>query len=423
MDTAGAAIGSHKPAGLSGPRLIAVNRFYAPDHSATAQLLADLAEARARAGVAVTVITSRLRYDDPAARLPAREIINGVAVIRVWTSRFGRAGLIGRSVDYVTFYILAFLALFCETRAGDTILAKTDPPLVSIPAALVAKLKRAHLINWCQDLFPEIAASLGLRWAEGVLGRSLVSLRNWSLRQARTNIVCCEKMGDHLIAQGVMPGRLHVIHNWPDAKIRPLPRRAGEPFTIAYSGNLGRAHDLGAIIALIERTASIPDLAWLFIGGGAGRDRLKQVAVERAIGNITFAPYAACSAMSESLARADLHLVSLEPACEGLMMPSKLYGIMAAGRPTLFLGSPEGAVAQILRTHDAGISLDSARPETFAAGVQSLKDDPDRLAAMGRNARRAFERHYSTARSLEAWSGILTPAPATADIDHERLAV
>jgi glycosyltransferase involved in cell wall biosynthesis len=219
------------------------------------------------------------------------------------------------------------------------------------------------------------------------------------------------------------PTRLQVIHNWPDARIRPLPRRAGERFTIAYSGNLGRAHDVNAIIALVERTDSIPDLTWLFIGGGAGCDRLKQVTDQRALGNVMFEPAVACSRLSESLARADLHLVSLEPTCEGLMMPSKLYGIMAAGRPTLFLGSPEGAVARILRAHDAGIALDSTRPDAYLPTVRSLKEDPVRLAAMARNARLAFERHYSADRSLKAWKDILTGAPASPEIDNERLAV
>jgi colanic acid biosynthesis glycosyl transferase WcaI len=410
-DTGGAAIDNHEAARLTRPCLIAVNRFYAPDHSATAQLLTDLAEAYARAGGAATIITSRLRYDDPGANLPAREIINGVIICRVWTSRFGRANLIGRSVDYATFYVLASLALLREAHAHDTILANTDPPFVSLPTAVVARLKRAHLVNWCHDLFPEIAAALGHRWVRGVFGKSLLALRNWSLRQARTNIVLCEGMRNHLIAQGVTPTRLQVIHNWPNARIRPLPRHAGERFTIAYSGNLGRAHDVDAIIALVERTDSISDLAWLFIGGGAGYDRLKQVAGQRALGTIMFEPPVASSGLSESLARADLHLVSLDPTCEGLMMPSKLYGIMAAGRPALFLGSPEGAVARILQAHDAGITLDSTRPDAYVPTIRSLKEDPVRLAAMARNARLAFERHYNADRSLKAWKDILTNSP------------
>lgn len=150
-------------------RCIALNCFSAPDHPATAQLLTDLAENLVRHGHSVTVITSGLRYDGPKAILPARETIYGVEVRRVWTTRFGRATIWGRALDYASFYLSAFLVLLAETRKGDTILAKTDPPLISVPAAIAARLKGTRLVNWCQDLFPETAAALGFRWA-GELG-------------------------------------------------------------------------------------------------------------------------------------------------------------------------------------------------------------------------------------------------------------
>ncbi len=140
------------------------------------------------------MITSRLRYDDPAADLPAREERNGVRIRRVRTSRFGRHWLPGRALDYGSFYLSATLALLREVRPGDTILAKTDPPLLSVPAWLVGRLRRAELCNWCQDLYPELAAALGLRWAAGPLGRLLRRLRNASLRGARMNVAICEAL-------------------------------------------------------------------------------------------------------------------------------------------------------------------------------------------------------------------------------------
>ena len=245
-------------------RVIAVNRFYAPDSSATAQLLTDLAEHLTASGQPVTVVTSRMRYDDPTARLPARETLNGVTIRRVWTTRFGRAGLWGRGLDYASFYLSSLVVLLAEARPGDTILAETDPPLISIPACLAARLRRAHLVNWCQDLYPETAAALGLDWAAGPIGKVLRRLRNWSLNQADCNVVLCDSMLSHLQAEAVPETRLRVIHNWPAPDIRPLPRhrRADEPFTICYSGNLGRTHNVEAIIDLIARTRAVPGLAY-----------------------------------------------------------------------------------------------------------------------------------------------------------------
>lgn len=398
------------------PQLIMINRFYAPDHSATAQLLTDLAEHLAAQGGLVTIIASRLRYDDPEAALPARETLNGVTIRRVWTTRFGRAGLLGRSLDYASFYFSAFLALLAEARSGDTILAKTDPPLISIPAAVVAKLKGARLVNWCQDLFPETAASLGLRWAAGPIGQFLRRLRNWSLRQAAVNIALCDAMRLRLMAEAVPEERIRVIHNWPDSAIAPLPRdRAqGDPFIICYSGNLGRAHNVEAVLDLIDRTRDLPGLHWRFVGGGAGMSRLKAHIQSQA--TVTVEGYAPRSALAESLSRSDAHLISLDPACEGLIMPSKLYGILAAGRPVLFLGRKDGAVARILEAADAGLTLDLERPASWRPAIAALIADRDRRVALQRNARAAYERDYTRARALAAWREVLVPAPCAAAV-------
>lgn len=403
-------------------RLICLNRFYAPDHSATAQLLTDLAEDLARHGQAVTIITSRLRYDDPKASLPPRETLNGVTIRRVWTTRFGRAGLWGRGLDYGSFYLAAFLALLVEAGCRDTILAKTDPPLISIPAAIAARLKGARLVNWCQDLFPETASALGLSWAAGPLGRLLRSVRNWSLRQSAMNIALCEEMRSHLIAESVPADRVRIIHNWPDPAIRPLPRiRApGEPFTICYSGNLGRAHAVDAVIDLIERTRDVANLRWRFVGGGVGQARLKAAMAERGWRHLSFEPYAPRDRLNDSLGRCDAHLITLDPACEGLIQPSKIYGILAVGRPAIFVGSRAGGVARILDRHDAGLVLDLGQPDTWRPAIAGLVRDPARLAELGAHARTAYERHYSPTHAFAAWADVLAPAGARAPATAER---
>jgi colanic acid biosynthesis glycosyl transferase WcaI len=138
------------------PHLIAVNRFYWPDHSATSQLLTDLCEHLAANGFRVTVITSRMRYDAPDERLEAFEERNGVAIRRVRTTRLGRDRIAGRAVDYASFYASALAAMLRVAGPGDVILAKTDPPMISVPAMLAARLRGAHLVNWLQDVFPRL---------------------------------------------------------------------------------------------------------------------------------------------------------------------------------------------------------------------------------------------------------------------------
>src|SRR5690606_29000430 len=157
----------------SAPRVVFLNRFFYPDLSATSQMLSDLAFGLAERGFDVQVITSRLCYDDPSARFPARETIRGVRVHRIWTSGFGRHNLWGRGIDYLSFYVSALRACRRTLKPGDILVAKTDPPMISVVGALAARLRGARLVNWLQDLFPEVAAAAGIRTAQGGTGRIL----------------------------------------------------------------------------------------------------------------------------------------------------------------------------------------------------------------------------------------------------------
>jgi colanic acid biosynthesis glycosyl transferase WcaI len=171
-------------------RIVFVNRYFHPDHSATSQMVSDLAFHLRERGWEVAAISSRQRYDEPAASLPSRSREQGVDVRRVWSSRFGRANLLGRAVDYATFYVSAFLAMLREGGSGTVLVALTDPPLISVVAALAAKLRGTTLVNWTQDLFPEVARALGVR-----APRTLERVRDWSLRRARTNVALGELTG------------------------------------------------------------------------------------------------------------------------------------------------------------------------------------------------------------------------------------
>ena len=143
-------------------RILLLNRFFFPDQSPTSELLSDLAFALGHAGCQVTVITSRLRYDDRTAKLPPRDVLGNVEIQRVWSFRAKSDTLIGRGLEYLSFYLTAGLVLWRVAGRGDVIVAKTDPPLLSILAAPIARLKGARLINWLQDLFPEVAEQLGV---------------------------------------------------------------------------------------------------------------------------------------------------------------------------------------------------------------------------------------------------------------------
>src|SRR5688572_29536518 len=174
-------------------RVIFVNRYFFPDHSATSQMLGDLAFHLAGRGWEVAVITSRQRYDDPRARLPARERVRNVEIHRISTTRFGRMRLLGRAIDYLTFSLGALRLLRRTLQPGDIVVALTDPPLISVVASWATAARKAKLVNWVQDLFPEVAERLGTLTRRGFM-TFLTRLRQRSLRPARMNAGIGESM-------------------------------------------------------------------------------------------------------------------------------------------------------------------------------------------------------------------------------------
>jgi colanic acid biosynthesis glycosyl transferase WcaI len=365
-------------------RVVFVNRYFHPDHSATSQIASDLAFHLAARGWEVAAVTSRQRYDDARARLHSG-MAEGVHVERVWSTRFGRAGLVGRALDYVTFYCSAFVALLRHRSA--VVVAMTDPPLMSVVAAVASK----RVVNWVQDLFPEVAESLGIR-APRVLGR----LRDWSLRRARANVVLGELMAARV-------PKAVVIHNFADADLAPQPRPSGDPFVVGYSGNLGRAHEFETIIGAMQR---LPDVRFLFTGAGAQLDAVKRSAGSNAV----FRSYAPRQELSTSLSAADAHLVSLKPSLEGLIVPSKFYGVLAVGRPVLFVGARDGELARLIIGARCGMVIESGDVEGLTDAIRKLAGDRAEAAAMGRRGRELYLARFAPHHAFAAWERVLEEA-------------
>ena len=347
-------------------------------------MAADLAFHLASRGHEVTAITSRQRYDDPGARLPRSEVAKGVHIVRVWSTRFGRAGLLGRAIDYLTFYASAFLAMRRERDA--IIVAMTDPPLLSVVAALAAP----RVVNWVQDLFPEVAEALRIRVP------FVKRLRDWSLRRAKANVV----LGDLMAAR--VPKAV-VIHNWADAGLRPEEGRAQSAegrFAIGYSGNLGRAHEFDTILGAMQR---LPHVKFVFTGGGAQLDAVKRAAPA----NAEFRPYVAREKLSESLSSVDAHLVSLKPALEGLIVPSKFYGILAVARPVLFIGAHDGELGRLIEGYALGIVVEPADVEGLVRAIETLARDRNDAAQMGMRGRELYLHRFAPRHAFAAWERIL----------------
>jgi len=404
-------------------RVLFVNRFYAPDLSATSQMLTDLAEGLARSGIDVSVLCSRQLYEEPQAALPAHEVIRGVQVWRVRTARFGRGNLIGRALDYATFYLAATAALLKHARDCDVLVVKTDPPLLSFIGAFVARRRHVACINWLQDVFPEIASRLSLSPLPRTLESRLAAWRDRSLAAADANVVLGTRMRDYLASRGVPLGRISVGENWADEDtISPLPVAASalrrrlalaDEFVVAYSGNLGRAHDMHTLLAAAQAMRADPTTVFLLTGGGANMRALESAARQEGLTQMRFLPYQPRAQLADSLAAGDVHLVMLLPQLEGLIVPSKLYGILAAARPVIFIGDPAGELAQLIAGSRVGFTVACGDGAGLCRALRSLRDDPGERERMGARARALFEERYTLARALARWRSLLTQAAAS----------
>lgn len=409
---------------LDGAKLIFINRFFFPDHSATSQILTDLARHLAETGHEVCVITSRQRYEDPGAELPRREVVSNVRVYRSRTTRFGRRSLVGRAFDYASFYATSAWRLWRLTRPGDVVVAATDPPLLSVVAAVVAKMRRARLVNWLHDVFPEVAGALGLPIMQGQFGDLIRRVRDWSLRAAAMNVVLGQREAAFLTWRGVSPEHIALIHNWSDdAQVVPTPKQENRlrdewglegRFVVEYSGNMGRTHEFKTILDAAELLAhraqedvALSKIVFLFIGGGYHFPKVQAEAESRGLQNVLFKPYQPRERLVESLGLGDVHLISLLPEVEGLIVPSKFYGIAASGRPTLFIGAADGEIASLVERGACGARIAPGNAQELANWIVRLQADVGLLERMGVNARAFLDRSHSQKHALKAWREVL----------------
>jgi colanic acid biosynthesis glycosyl transferase WcaI len=396
-------------------KIIFVNRFFYPDESATSLLVTDLALDLARDQVAAHVICSRLAIKGEKVGA-AFERFQGVDIHRVWTSRLGNGSLVRRSVDYLSFYPGAFVKLLRVAQAGDTIVVKTDPPLLLFVGGLAAKLKRARLINWLQDLYPEVGAELGIRLLRGAFGKFLRKARNIVLRRSAHNVAIGECMRDRLLAEGVSLDRTSVVQNWADDRaITPitdgsLRREWGvlnDAFVLGYSGNFGRAHESETLLSAARALRHRRDIIFLFVGGGSESARLREKVDADGLDNFIFKEHQPAERLGEALAVADIHWLSLRPGLEGLIVPSKFYGIAAAGRGVIAVIPENCELATAIRSWECGAVIEPGDSAALASTILDLSDDRAKAKAMGDRARQMLDSRYSRRAAMERWKALL----------------
>ena len=373
-----------------------VNRVFPPAPGATGLYLAEMADALAAHGWAVDVVTG------PAAGAPAVETRpSGVVVRRVGAEVEKGRGTARRALGYAAFFPRA-LAAAARAPRPDVVVLKTDPPMLAALGPVLRRLTGARVVLWAQDVYPDVAEALGVLPPGGLASRALGRLAAHALRRADAVVAIGRCMAERL--EGMGAAAVTVVPNWAPAGVRVLPRAGnafraahglGDAFVAMYSGNLGLAHPVGALLdAAGALAASHPEALVVFVGDGPQRAWAEAETVRRGLATVRFLPFQPAERLAESLGAADVHLVAMDEALAGLVVPSKLYGALAAGRPVVFVGPEASEAARLVREHACGTVVAGVAPDALGAAIAGAlavwAADPEaRLAAGGRAAHAA----------------------------------
>lgn len=383
-------------------RILFINQFFWPDSSATSQQLTDLVVALAARGTDVAVLCGEGGYAAAAGSTPPP-----ATVYRVRALPFAR-GKIGRMLSYLSFYATAF-AKSLTVRRADTVVSMTTPPLISVLGAALKLLRGSRHYIWEQDLYPEIAVDLNYLKAGGLTHRLTGLIADAVRRHADGILVLGPCMRDRLIARGVAPEKIHIAEHWASSTaIQPMPR-PGNPsdLVVLYSGNFGMAHDLQTIQGAISNLRDDSRLRFVFAGTGDKRKVLAGFCEAEGIQSVEFRPFVARDRLSEGLAVGDIGLVTQRDASCGAIVPSKVYGILAAGRPLLFIGPAQATPALLIARHNCGWRVDCGDARGASELLRFLADHPETVKAAGTRAREALLAHYDLPQSVDHIADIL----------------
>lgn len=404
-------------------RLLILNQFFYPDHSATSQLMTQLAESLVERGVDVTALAGRGRYNG-GEKLAPREEYQGVRIERAWATGFGKRTVAGRLSDYLSFYLGASWKLLRLPR-HDLVMALTTPPLIGIAALLIGRLRRMRVIMLVQDVYPDIAIALGTLRAGSLISRLLDWMSNQALKRSDRIVVLSQSMRQRIIAKigEDRAERVDVIHNWADGSdIRPLDEETnplsaeyelGKSFVVLFSGNLGLVNEFSTVLEAARLLRDRTDIVFLFVGEGAREDEIRRFKEKHRLNSIRLMSYKPRALLRYSLAAGDALLITLAEGLAGLSVPSKTYASMAAARPLLFVGDLRSEVAQIINSNGCGAVVASGDSETLANTISAWSSDKARLKVYGLAARSLFEarfdRRHAVTAYLESFANCLSP--------------
>lgn len=398
------------------PRVLIVNQHYVPEVAATAQYLGDLCDSLVEQGFEVEVLCGNGSCAPHIGETGKKRDGGGIKVRRLRSRPLSKKSDLNRVRSYSSFLSAVFVRYFASRRVDVTVFL-TTPPLLPVIGLAGALLLRRRYCIWSMDVYPDAAIAAGILKAGSPSGVLLRWVGNMAYRRASFVISIGDYMTDELRQKSVPAARVHTVPLWVPPQLlsdrssvrtwRPTGRR----FVVGYCGNAGMFHDFGDILEAISLLRADGRFEFSFVGGGLWRERIESFVADRGIQHFTYRDHVPLDDLASVLASADAHLVSLRREFVGLAVPSKVYGIMAAERPVLFVGPTKCETAELVMRTKCGAVIDpyaEAEPAKRIADTLSLwYEDPDLRAAMGQRGRREVARFFNRELSCRVIAGLL----------------
>ncbi|MCX7804236.1 MAG: glycosyltransferase family 4 protein [Planctomycetota bacterium] len=397
------------------PRILMLYHYFHPDDVAGGEMFTGLAVGLARRGWEVEAAPCNRSRHDPSRKFSPSETYEGVSIRRIWRPGFfNQSSSAGRLLN--SCWMLAawgLLALRKRRNRPDVVLTGSDPLFGVLAAWLYRKLSPGtRIAHWCFDVHPDAAV------AEGTAREG-----SWKVRAARRALreayACCDLVAD---LGPCMRARLE-RYGHPSLKVTLPPWAMHEPtapavadpetrrrlfgdarLAVLYSGHLGRAHAFHNILAL-ARELSGDGVEFRFAVRGPGEMEIRAAA--EGIPNVAPAEFAPKDRLPLQLGAADIHVASLKPGWEGLVVPSKFFGSLAAGRPVLFDGPPDSDIGRWISEHDVGWILTEDRIGETAARMRRLASDREALVPLQLRCFETYRGFFSKEKTVAQWDTLL----------------
>lgn len=396
--------------------ILVINRSFWPDIEATGQFLTELCEKLAEHHPIMMLAGRSYFVPDLWSKwkLFRKETHGRIQILRIRHTLFWKGSFTGRTINWLTFTLLAFIAAW--RIHPPLIIANTDPPFLVIMAWILKRLKGIPYIFNCRDLYPDAALELG-KLRPGFVSRCFDWIHRRAIRSALLIIPLGRSMAERIRGKGIDGTPIRIIPDWANTTlIHPVPKRDNpllkdsgleNRFIIMYSGNLGLSQDFGPILEALAKISSSLPWQLVFIGDGSGKAKLEQDVLALNLKNVLFLPYQPKEKLAFSLSLADLHLVPLQKGMSGASVPSKVYGIMAAGRPFLAVTDKGSEPARLALDFQCGFWAPPGDVEKISQAIHWSLYHTEELEEMGRRARRLAEERFDKDVVIAQWQKVL----------------